>query len=234
MIRWLINEAYEKINVPGAYRKLKELGAKHGRRFFIAALLWEIVEDVVFPFISWRMGVPELIPLFLVLHFEPIVYPVFFWGFRMWDRAKGREPWEPERSAQSAYWRSVAKVMAFQLAAAGWLSHMIPWKPLAVFVGLTTAFGFVHERIWHDANFGILPDDSVQAKRTLGKTGTYLLVSTMTLYPLLRVAGASPIWKPLFLAQGVVGLLYVILEAVWAKSAWGVTPVQTSRQTTTD
>jgi len=226
LIRWLINEVSEKVNLPKVYRDLKALGKKHGRRFFWVALIWELIEDVVFPFLSWLLGVPELIPVFLVLHFEPIVYPAFFWGFRMWDRAKGREPWEPDRSAQSAYWRSFAKVLTFQLAASGWLSRMILWKPLVVFAVLTSAFGFVHERIWHDVNYGILPDDSVAAKRTIGKTGTYLLVSTMTLFPLLRVSGAAPIWKPLFLVQGVAGLLYLILEAVWAKSAWGVTPCE--------
>lgn len=226
MIRWLINEAYEKVNLPATWRTLKALGVKHGRRFFIAALLWELVEDVVFPALSIKFGVPELVPLFLVLHFEPLVYPAFFWGFRMYDRARGREPWEPDRSAQSSYWRSVMKVVTLQLVLAGWLSHLVPWKPLVVFLGLTSGFGFIHERVWHDANYGILPDDSVQAKRTFGKTGTYLIVSTMTLFPLLRVAGASPIWKPLFLAIGVAGLLYGILEAVWAKSAWGVTPTK--------
>jgi len=225
MLRWLINEAYEKINLPGTWRTLKDLGKKHGTRFFVAALLWEIVEDVVFPFFSWLFGVPELIPLFLVLHFEPVVYPAFFWGFRMWDRMKGREPWEPDRSAQSAYWRSILKVVAFQITVSGWLTHTLAWKSLAFFVGLTSCFGFVHERIWHDTNYGILPDDSVQFKRTAGKTGTYLLVSLMVLFPLLRVAGASPIWKPLFITLGIAGFLYGLLEAVWAKSAWGVTRV---------
>src|SRR5271154_5174390 len=98
MLRWILKEVWEKINFPKVYRGIKELGKKHGRRFFWAAIIWEMIEDIVFPFIAWLCGVPELIPVFLVLHFEPIVYPVFFWAFRTWDRLHGREPWEPARS----------------------------------------------------------------------------------------------------------------------------------------
>lgn len=75
MISWLLKEAWEKINIVATWRTIKALGKKYGKRFFWAALIWEIIEDVVFPFISWKMGVPELIPVFLILHFEPIVYP---------------------------------------------------------------------------------------------------------------------------------------------------------------
>jgi hypothetical protein len=224
MLRWLLKEVWEKINFPQVYRDIKALGKKHGKRFFWAALIWEVIEDVVFPFISWLCGVPELIPVFLVLHFEPIVYPVFFWGFRMWDRAHGKEPWEPDRRAQSAYWRSVVKVLTFQLAVTGWLFQVITWKPLIVFAVLTGLFDFVHERIWHDTNFGIATDDTVQFKRILGKTGTYLLFSIMTLYPLLKVSGLSPIWKPLLVAQVIAGSMYLVLESVWSKSVWGVSP----------
>lgn len=228
LLRWLLREAWEKINLRQAYRELKSLGNKHGRRFFWTALLWEMVEDILFPFISWRMGVPELIPLFLVMHFEPIVYPVFFWGFRMWDRAHGYEPWEPDRSAQSAHWRSSLKVLVFQLVTLGWLSHVVTWKPLVVYAVLVGLFGFVHERIWHDSNYGILPDDTVQLHRTLGKTCTYLLVSSLIMYPLLRVSVVVPLWRTLLITQGIIGLLFYVLESVWAKSLWGVTPTHGS------
>ena len=221
MLRWILKEIWEKINLPQVYRGLKALGKKHGRRFFWAALIWEIIEDVVFPFISWLCGVPELIPVFLILHFEPIVYPIFFWGFKMWDRAHGRDV-GPDRPVQSAYWRSIVKGLTFQLAIMGWLSHFVPWKSLIVFAILMSLFGFVHERIWHDVNYGIQSDDNVRIKRPAAKTVTYLLVSTITLYPLLRVAGASPIWRLLLIAQSITGFLYLVLETVWAKSRWGV------------
>lgn len=224
MFRWLLHKVWEKVNVAATYREIKALGKKYGRRFFWAAIIWELIEDIVFPFIAWRCGAPELIPVFLVLHFEPIVYPVFFWAFKTWDRIKGREPWEPDRSAYSSHWRSVLKGLTFQLSILGWLSHVIPWKALVVFAGLMSLFGFVHERIWHDTNYGIGDLDMVRYKRTVAKTCTYLLISTVSLAPMLRISGVSPIWTSLLIAQGITGVLYLVLEAVWAKSLWGVTP----------
>lgn len=226
-IRWVFHEAWEKINVVGTYRELKELGKKHGRRFFIAAVVWELIEDVVFPFISWLLGVPELIPLFLVLHFEPIAYPAIFWGFRMWDRYKGREPWEPDRSAMSAYWRSALKVGVYNLAATGWFvtiflaAGISPWI-LAAYVGVMSAFGFIHERIWHDNNFGIRPDDTVEMKRVAGKALTYRIVSLMTLYPLLKATQGDVPWTVLLICQAAGLVVYGVLETIWAKSPWGV------------
>lgn len=222
MIKWILHEAWEKINLAHAYRQLKELGKKHGRRFFWVALGWEIVEDVVLPFISWKMGAPGLIPVFLILHFEPIVYPIFFWGFKMWDRAHGREPWDPDRPVHSAYWRSVIKVAVFQVAVLGWVSHFINWKPLIAYGVLTSLFGFVHERIWHDTNYGILDTDQVQYRRGFAKTGTYLLMTAFTLFPLMSATGTSPIVWPMVAAMLITGVMYSTLETVWAKSKWGV------------
>jgi len=90
---------------------------------------------------------------------------------------------------------------------------------------LMSIFGFIHERIWHDTNYGIIGCDQVQYRRVLAKAGTYLLISTMSLYPLLKVTGAAHIWQSLLLAQGITGFLYLLLESVWAKSKWGVTPI---------
>ena len=232
MLRWILKEVWEKINFPQVYRDLKVLGKKHGKRFFWAALIWEMIEDLVFPFISWLCGVPELIPVFLVLHFEPIVYPVFFWAFKTWDRYQGKEPWEPDRPAYSYHWRSVIKVLVFQISVLGWLSQVIAWKPLAVYTGLISLFSFIHERIWHDTNYGIRPDDTVEFKRTASKVGTYMVVSTITLSPLLRVFGAVPFWRVLLVAQGITAILYFILEVVWARSVWGVTTATHSRPQT--
>lgn len=225
MIRWLLAKLWEKVNLPAVYREIKALGKKHGRRFFWAALIWEAIEDIVLPFIAWLCGVPELIPVFIILHFEPIVYPVFFWGFKTWDRMHGKEPWEPDRTAYSSHWSSILKGLTFQLSITGWLTLVLSWKTLVVYTVLMSLFGFVHERIWHDTNYGILLDDVVQNRRALAKAGTYLLISTMTLYPLLKVSGVHPIWGPLLMAQGITGALFLLLEAVWAKSRWGVTPI---------
>lgn len=226
MVRWVLHQVWEKLNVVNTYREIKALGKKYGRRFFLTALIWEGIEDIVFPFIAWKMGAPELIPLFLVLHFEPIVYPVFFWGFKTYDRLQGKEPWEPERSAQSTHSRSVIKGLLFQLSVFGWLCQIMSWKPLIAFAVLTSLFGFVHERIWHDTNYGIKEDDMVQLRRTIAKTGTYLLISSITLYPLLRVSGVAHLWHTLLMAQGIMAFLYLVLESVWAKSTWGVNPTK--------
>lgn len=231
-LSWIVKEIWEKINLRQVYQHIKALGVKHGKRFFYAAIIWEIIEDVVFPFFSWLLGVPGLIPIFLVLHFEPIVYPAFFWGFRMWDRAHGLEPWEPNRPAQSAYWRSAAKVLTLELVTLGWLSHVIPWKPLAIFAVLVSLFGFVHERIWHDTNFGISSIDTIQPKRVLAKAGTYLLVSSFSLYPLLKVMNVDSLWRTFFIAQGMVVFLFLTLETIWAKSAWGVLPTKDNHGST--
>lgn len=230
MIRWLLQQVWEKINLPKMYRELEALGKKHGKRFFWAAIIWEMIEDIVFPFFSWLFGVPELIPVFLILHFEPIVYPVFFWAFKTWDRIRGQEPWEPDRSAQSSHWRSILKGLTFQLSITGWLGQVITWKPLVILAILMSLFGFVHERIWHDNNYGIVGCDQVQFKRSLAKTGTYLLISTMILYPLLKVTRADSIWRSLVLSQGITAILYLLLETVWAKSKWGVAPTHSSNE----
>jgi hypothetical protein len=228
--RWVIGKVWEKINLPAIYRELRGLGRKHGKRFFWAALIWELIEDVLFPYLSWLAGMPELIPLFLVLHFEPIVYPVFFWAFRTYDRAKGREPWEPDRSAQSSHWRSVAKVGVYKIATLGWfVAIFLVWhatpKMLVLYAILMALFGFIHERIWHDSNYGILPNDQVEGRRIFMKAMTYRIVSTMIFYPFLRVSLGVVPWKLLGLCQGVGLVLYLVLESVWARSMWGCSPV---------
>ena len=230
-VRWVLGEVWEKVNLPGIYRELKEQGKKHGKRFFWAALCWELVEDVVFPYLSWLFGVPELIPVFLVLHFEPIAYPAIFWGFRMYDRARGREPWEPNRSAMSSYWRSALKVAIYKTAMTGWLAVILlnlGMSPigLGAYVGLMAAFGFIHERVWHDTNYGILPDDTVELKRVVAKSLTYRLVSVMTLFPVMRVSFSEIPWTAFAACQAAGFVVYFVLEAMWAKSGLGVSAVQ--------
>lgn len=222
LIRWLLHEAWEKINILNTWREIKALGKKYGKRFFWAALIWECIEDIVFPFIAWKMGVPGLIPVFLVMHFEPVVYPVLFWAFRTWDRIQGKEPWEPNRTAYSHHWRSLLKGLTFQLALTGWLGHILSWKLLAVYTALQATFGFVHDRIWHDSNYGILGNDLVQYRRPIAKTATYLLLTTFVLYPLLRLMHPDTLGWLLLEAQGITAVLFLVLETVWAKSLWGI------------
>jgi hypothetical protein len=234
-LRWLVGEAWEKINVFETWKTLLQIGKKHGRRFFVFAVIWELIEDVLFPFISWKCGMPALIPFFLVMHFEPLVYPAAFWAFRMYDRVQGREPWEPDRGAQSSNWRSAGKVAVVGVAGTGWyvailLSLGYSPKILMVFVGLMAAFGFIHERIWHDSNFGIGDNgagdpDHVFFRRVCAKTATYALVSTTILTSLFKVAFSAIPWHVILACQGTGLCMYFVFEAVWARSKWGVATV---------
>ncbi len=233
--RWALGEAWEKINVRAKWEEIKEQGKKHGTRFVVFAVLWECIEDGLFPFLAIRFGMPALAPFFLIMHFEPLVYPVFFWACRMYDRARGREPWEPDRTAQSSNLRSAGKVVVYKLAVIGWCGMILMGlgyspKILLVFAALMAAFGFIHERIWHDSNYGIGDNgagdiDHVFVRRTAMKTVTYCIVSTTVLASLFRVAFMSIPWSMLVICQAVGMGLYFIFEAVWARSKWGVSPV---------
>ena len=230
-IKWAAGEVWEKINVAATWRELKKLGRKHGKRFFWAALIWECIEDGLFPFLSWLAGVPELIPLFLIFHFEPIAYPCIFWLFRMYDRARGLVPWDPPRASTSAYWRSVAKVGLYQATTLGWLWAFI--RPLdgvkslgviAFFATLMTLFGFIHERVWVDSNFGVNPEtDVVSVKRSLAKTTSYLVVASLVLWSALRAILPTVDWmQALGTFLGVGTLMYLTLEIVWSRSTLGL------------
>lgn len=232
IFQWAAHEAWEKINVVETWRSLKALGRKHGRRFFVVAVLWELIEDVLFPYLAWKAGMPALIPFFLVMHFEPLVYPMFFWIFRTWDRTQGKEPWEPDRAAMSSHWRSVAKVAVYEVAVCGWLLTMLPFQTMAAYVFLMSSFGFIHERIWHDGNYGIREDDTIAPKRIFAKTATYTLVSATILGSLLKVSAGGLDIKLLVACQLVVVALYTIFEGVWSKSHWGISSVPVTSPTT--
>lgn len=225
---WLAHEAWEKVNVVGTVREILKQGKKYGLRFVIAAIVWEIIEDVVFPLISWHYGHPELIAVFLVLHFEPIVYPVFFWSFRTYDRMRGREPWDPARPLVSTGSRSWAKVVTHRLIAAGlfWLmlaNYSLPFWLLTVYMLVMVGFKYVHERIWHDSSWGITPDGvTVLMKRTVAKAVTYRLASTAVMAMVFLGFLGALHTDALVSYQLVSFVAYMALEIAWARSAWGI------------
>lgn len=230
-LAWMAEEAWEKINVVQTWRDLKELGKKHGTRFFVVAVLWELIEDVLFPYLSWRAGVPELIPVFLILHFEPVVYPVFFFAFRTYDRILGREPWEPDRLAQSAFWRTGLQVLSHQLPAFAGLYGVLlyleaPMLVFAVFTAVMGLFGIAHDRLWHDSNFGIdVPTDTVQPIRVLAKVASYQAVAALVLVGLLY--GLLDRVPPEMCAfQAGALLVHFIAAGWWAQSPLGIRPVE--------
>lgn len=229
-LRWLIEEAREKLDPRGTWHELKALGQKYGRRFFVAAVVWELVEDVVFPAIAVWQGVYWLVPFFLVMHFEPVVYPIFFFAFRTYDRLRGREPWEPARLGQSTHWRAGLQVLSYRVPAFFLfyvlLAHLgiTPYVLAAYTVGMGV-FGFVHDRIWHDSNFGIdVPTDTVLPKRVVVKALTYRVVSVIVMSSvLLGIVGRVP--ADMWAYQVSAFILSLVVGTAWARSAVGIRPV---------
>lgn len=227
-LKWAGEEAWEKINIPAKWAEIKTLGKKHGLRFVVFAVVWELIEDGLFPFLSWYFGVPELIPVFLVLHFEPVVYPVAFYAFRTYDRLQGKEPWDPDRSAASKGYRTAAKVLIYRLvslaAFGAILSHLsISMWVLALYTLMMVVFGAVHERVWHDSNYGINPDtDAVSPVRNLLKTCTYRATSTTIMSGvMLGVLGSVP-WVMVLGYQATMFVAYWLLETLWSRTTWGI------------
>ena len=81
-------EAVEKLNWRATVRDLRELGVKHGPRFLVYAIAIEVFEDVVLPAFCAAIGRPELAPLALAFHMEPVAYPAYFAVAKLVKRLK--------------------------------------------------------------------------------------------------------------------------------------------------
>lgn len=236
-LTWMAGEAYEKINVRAKWREIKETGKEWGPRFVVFAVLWELFEDGLCPYLSWYFGVPWLIPVFLIWHFEPISYPVAFWVFRTYDRMTGKIPWEADRPAYSSHKRTAIKVAVYRIATIGGLialqlyMNLNPWL-LGTYAVLMTGFNFAHERIWHDSNFGIdIEIDKVLARRVIAKACTYRTVSCILLAGAMAATlGAVP-WTAFLVYQVVMLGLYLSLEIAWAQSTMGITGIPSGAST---
>jgi len=225
-LSWALKEAQEKVNIPATWKQLKKLGGKYGKRFLVFAVIWEIFEDVILPIISWVLGVPELIPILLIFHFEVVAYPVAFCAFKEWDRLRGVTTMYPEgRDSWSTLSRSLAKVSIYMMAASGWvfiyMGQGSVWAG-SIFLSLLFTLGFVHERMWHDSNYGIRENNTVEFKRCVVKTGTFTGLGALTMFSALHVTGL-PMNPSLFIVYHIVAaILYLGLEAVWSRSTLGV------------
>lgn len=227
---WLVGEARERFDVRGTIRELRALGLKHGRRFFVAAAVWEFIESVVLPAVALYYKQPALAVLFVVFHAEPVVYPVLFFAFRTWDRYKGRVPWEPDRSAMSASYRSGAKVTLYRMGTValflGLFSSVRMSQALLLgYTALMVVFHYVHERLWHDSAYGITEDDRVRPVRVLLKGASYRAVSLLVMAGAMKALLPRVPWGMVVLYQAGALALYLALEALWARSAWGIVPV---------
>lgn len=67
-----------RLNLKKTALELKELGKKHGPYFLIYAVCIELFEDLLLPSILYLVGKPQLIPVALAFHCEPIAYPLYF------------------------------------------------------------------------------------------------------------------------------------------------------------
>ncbi len=72
--------------------EIRALAVKWGPRFAIAAILLELTERIAIPALIIRLGHPVIAGGVAVgLHLEAIVYPLFFLGFKTWDRVQNRD-----------------------------------------------------------------------------------------------------------------------------------------------
>lgn len=226
--RWALSEAREKLDLRTKWHEILETSKEWGPRFIVAAVIWELIEDVLFPFLSWWFGVPWLIPVFLIWHFEPVSYPVIFWMFRTWDRVNGKSPWEADRPAYSSHWRTALKVLIYRLTSIGGLLFLqhelaLPHWLLGTYIVLMTLFNFAHERIWHDLNFGIdVQTDEVHPRRAIAKAATYRTVSVLLMGGAVFSLEGSAAYMPVLEYQALMALLYLSLETVWAKNTMGI------------
>ena len=117
-------------------------------------------------------------------------------------------------------------MFTYMATISGWFATMLvlqgfPLTILPFFCGLMLMFGYVHERIWHDSNFGIDPVDKVDPRRNLAKTLTYRGVSLTVMASIFGAVGHVP-WAEVMIFQGSASVLYLGLETVWSKSEWGI------------
>lgn len=229
-LMWILGEARERFDVRGTIRELRELGRKYGKRFLVAAAIWECIESIVLPAVALYYRQPVLAAMFVIFHAEPVVYPFLFFAFRTYDRLRSRLPWEPDRSAMSASYRSGAKVTLYRAGTVALYLGLFSWATigqvvLAVYTVLMLLFHYVHERLWHDTSYGITEDDRVRPARVLFKAVTYRAVSALVMAGAFKAMLPAVPWAMIGVYQGAALVLYLGLEALWARTAWGIQTV---------
>jgi hypothetical protein len=74
----VLHTVREKLNVVATAKEMWQLAMKKGWRMAAIAIVWEIFEQIVLPGISIAIGYPELVPFFMAMHLEPIIFPIAF------------------------------------------------------------------------------------------------------------------------------------------------------------
>lgn len=76
LTRHVLKAVREKLNVAATAKAIWKLARSKGWRFAVFAVVWEFIEQVVFPAVTIWLGYPALAPVILAIHFEPFVYPI--------------------------------------------------------------------------------------------------------------------------------------------------------------
>jgi len=89
---YLKNAVFEKVdlirNPRKVYEEFIELGKKEGLPFMYYAIGIEVMEDVVLPGILVITDNSEYIPVALAFHTEPVMYPLWFLGKKIYNNLK--------------------------------------------------------------------------------------------------------------------------------------------------
>lgn len=93
--KYLKNTIAEKVelfsNPKKIYNKMIALGKKEGLPFMAYAIAVEILEDLVLPGVLACTGNSEYIPIVLIGHSEPVMYPLYF-GVRKLMKSSNQVP----------------------------------------------------------------------------------------------------------------------------------------------
>jgi len=66
----------KKVNVREIAKDVWRLSRVRGWKFAVVAVLVDLFEDVVLPSLAIVMGQPTLVPIFMAIHLEPVIYPI--------------------------------------------------------------------------------------------------------------------------------------------------------------
>ncbi|TWU54789.1 hypothetical protein Poly51_35080 [Rubripirellula tenax] len=82
-IRWPIAAFIQRLNCRKTLSEIIRIGKDHGMIVMLLMITTELIESLVIPILLFRAGHPEMIPLALAIHTEPLVLAAYF-GINKW------------------------------------------------------------------------------------------------------------------------------------------------------